>query len=46
MIEGADEDARELGFEPDSSNPDWENETLFFGFYRRWRDMMCVEERT
>ena len=40
MIEGPDEDARRLGFDPVSSNIDWQNETLYFGFYRRWRQMM------
>ncbi len=44
MVMGADEDAKALGFEPDSSSPSWENETLFFGFYRRWRDMMVAGE--
>jgi benzoate/toluate 1,2-dioxygenase alpha subunit len=42
MIEGPDEDAKALGFNPVSSSSSWENETLYFGFYRRWRDMMAA----
>lgn len=42
MIDGPDEGARALGFDPVSSSPSWENETLYFGFYRRWRDMMAA----
>ena len=41
MIEGPDEDAAALGFEPATSNANWEHETLYHGFYRRWRDLMC-----
>ena len=41
MVEGADADARALGFEPATSNDNWEHETLYHGFYRRWRDLMC-----
>jgi benzoate/toluate 1,2-dioxygenase alpha subunit len=40
MVLGPDEGAKAVGFNPVSSSPSWENETLFFGFYRRWRDMM------
>jgi benzoate/toluate 1,2-dioxygenase alpha subunit len=43
MIEGADEDARALGFVPASSNADWEHETVLHGFYRRWRELMSAE---
>jgi benzoate/toluate 1,2-dioxygenase alpha subunit len=40
LIDGPDEDARRLGFTPASSNVDWQNETLYYGFYRRWRRML------
>ncbi|MWD25944.1 Rieske 2Fe-2S domain-containing protein [Aquicoccus sp. SCR17] len=38
MVEGPDETAKELGLNPVSSNPNWENETLYYGFYRRWNE--------
>jgi benzoate/toluate 1,2-dioxygenase alpha subunit len=41
MIRGADDDAKALGFEPATTSPDWDHETLFHGFYRQWREMMC-----
>jgi benzoate/toluate 1,2-dioxygenase alpha subunit len=41
MIQGADDDARALGFEPATTSPDWNHETLFHGLYRQWREMMC-----
>ena len=40
MIEGADEEAKALGFTPASSSPDWEHETLFHGMYRHWLKLM------
>ena len=40
MTIGPDEEAKAVGFDPVSSSESWENETLFFGFYRRWREMM------
>ncbi|MEE2955909.1 MAG: Rieske 2Fe-2S domain-containing protein [Pseudomonadota bacterium] len=40
MTVGADEDAKALGFYPISSSENWENETHYYGFYRRWRDMI------
>jgi benzoate/toluate 1,2-dioxygenase alpha subunit len=43
MIDGPDEIAEAIGLNPVSSNPSWENETLFFGFYRKWRDLMSTE---
>lgn len=43
MVVGADEGAKSIGFEPASSSPSWENETLFYGFYRRWRDMISAQ---
>ncbi len=44
MTHGADEGAKAVGFDPVSSSESWENETLFFGFYRRWRDMMSASD--
>ena len=43
MIEGADELAKLGGFEPVTSSESWENETLYLGFYRHWRDLMSVK---
>ncbi len=40
MVQGGDQDARTLGFEPATTSPDWDHETLFHGMYRRWRDLM------
>ena len=40
MIEGADAVTASLGARPVSSNPDWDSETLFHGFYRHWADVM------
>ena len=40
MVQGGDEDAKTLGFEPATTSPDWDHETLFHGMYRRWRDLM------
>jgi len=44
MTVGPDADARALGFTPASSTQSWEDETLFHGFYRRWRAMMTASE--
>ena len=46
MIQGADDDAKALGFAPVTTSPDWDHETLFHGLYRHWRDMMCGERDT
>ena len=43
MVEGADELAKLGGFEPVTSSESWENETLYLGFYRRWRELMSVK---
>ena len=40
MIEGGDEDAKTLGFEPATTSMDWDHETLFHGMYRQWRKLM------
>ncbi len=44
MIHGADDDAKALGFEPATTSPSWDHETLYHGLYRRWRDLMCDGE--
>ena len=43
MVEGADQLATLGDFEPVTSSESWENETLYLGFYRRWRELMSVE---
>ncbi|NQU71819.1 MAG: Rieske 2Fe-2S domain-containing protein, partial [Rhodospirillales bacterium] len=40
MIKGGDEDAKILGFEPETTSPDWDHETLFHGMYRQWSKLM------
>jgi benzoate/toluate 1,2-dioxygenase alpha subunit len=44
VVEGADEGARAIGFEPAASSPDWDHEALYHGFYRRWLEMMTQGE--
>ncbi len=36
MKPGPDHDVKTLGAHPASSSGNWENETLYYGFYRRW----------
>ncbi|MBH69504.1 MAG: benzoate 1,2-dioxygenase large subunit [Rhodospirillaceae bacterium] len=36
MIKGADETVASIGADPISSNPNWTNETLYYGFYTKW----------
>ncbi len=40
MIEGADAATASLGARPVSSGSDWDNETMYYGFYRHWRGML------
>ncbi len=40
LVAGPDPDARNLGFEPAGSCPDWEHEGVFHGFYRTWLERM------
>ncbi len=40
LVAGPDRDARDLGFDPVSSCPDWEHEGMFHGFYRAWLDRL------
>lgn len=44
MQEGPDEDAKSIGLNPASSNKDWDYETLYFGFYRKWLKQMTGVE--
>ncbi len=40
VTEGADEDARRLGFEPAASAANWDHEIIYHGFYRQWQRML------
>ena len=40
MVEGADEGAASIGLKPVSSNHDWDFETLYYSFYRKWLKQM------
>ena len=40
LVAGPDRGARDLGFEPASSCPDWDHEGMFHGFYRAWLDRL------
>ncbi|MBM3486835.1 MAG: Rieske 2Fe-2S domain-containing protein [Alphaproteobacteria bacterium] len=40
IIQGADEDAKALGFTPAACTHNWDHETLFHGFYRHWQALM------
>jgi len=46
MIAGADEPARDGGFAPATSNNTWDQETLYHGFYRRWKELMTAARGT
>ena len=35
-VKGADAEAKKAGFVPVTSNPNWDHEILFHGFYRHW----------
>jgi benzoate/toluate 1,2-dioxygenase alpha subunit len=39
-VKGPDAEARKLGFEPVTSNPNWDHEILFHGFYRQWAKLI------
>ncbi|MGZ0247532.1 MAG: SRPBCC family protein, partial [Alphaproteobacteria bacterium] len=38
LMHGPDDVAEEGGFNPETSNSSWDHETLYYSFYRRWRD--------
>ncbi len=38
MIRGPDKPAEDGGFCPETSNSSWDHETLYYSFYRSWRD--------
>ena len=42
IIEGPDDVAEEGGFKPTTSNTSWDHETLYYSFYRRWRDQVAA----
>ena len=39
---GPDDAAEEGGFNPETSNSSWDHETLYYSFYRRWRDQVAA----
>lgn len=45
MQKGADGPAKELGINPVSSNSDWDFETLYYSFYRKWLKQMNSDEK-
>lgn len=40
LVHGPDDVAEEGGFNPETSNSSWDHETLYYSFYRRWRDQV------
>jgi benzoate/toluate 1,2-dioxygenase alpha subunit len=40
LMHGPDDVAEEGGFNPETSNSSWDHETLYYSFYRRWRDQV------
>ena len=42
MVRGPDDAAEEGGFVPETSNSSWDHETLYYGFYRKWRDQIAA----
>ena len=40
LVHGPDSEAQALGFSPDSSTPDFRDETIFHGHYRQWLKLM------
>lgn len=42
---GPDEGARKIGLNPVSSNHDWDFETLYYSFYRKWLERMNDGEK-
>lgn len=40
LMHGPDDVAKEGGFNPETSNSSWDHETLYYSFYRRWRDQV------
>lgn len=43
MQQGPDEHAKALGMNPATSNSDWDFETLYYGYYHKWLEMMSKE---
>ncbi|MBN9050645.1 MAG: Rieske 2Fe-2S domain-containing protein [Rhizobiales bacterium] len=42
--DGADDAAEDMGIVPTTSNSQGDSETCFFGFYRKWHDLMTAGE--
>ena len=40
LMHGPDDVATEGAFNPETSNSSWDHETLYYSFYRRWRDQV------
>jgi benzoate/toluate 1,2-dioxygenase alpha subunit len=43
MVQAPDKAAADIGANITSANAKWENETLFYGFYRRWAEAVGIE---
>ena len=41
LVQGADDFAVEGEFTPQTSNSSWDHETLYYSFYRKWRDKVA-----
>jgi benzoate/toluate 1,2-dioxygenase alpha subunit len=46
MVRAPDAAAAGIGADIASSNPEWENETLYYGFYRRWAEAVGIQAGT
>ena len=44
IVEGADEEAKELGFEPQVCTNNWDHEVIYHGFYRHWLKMISGDK--
>jgi benzoate/toluate 1,2-dioxygenase subunit alpha len=44
MKQGPDEAAAEIGVNPVTSNNNWDLETLYYGYYLKWLELMSAEE--
>jgi len=42
LMAGPDDVAEEGGFNPETSNSSWDHETLYYSFYRKWRDQVAT----
>lgn len=42
ITQGPDEEANKLGITPVSSHASWDNEGVYIGWYRHWRDLLAA----